>query len=58
VTNLRNKRSVIVRVTDRLHHNNKRVVDLSRIAALKLGYLNKGLTRVKVEVLNKHSPAQ
>lgn len=58
VTNLRNKRSVIVQVTDRLHHNNKRLVDLSRIAALKLGYLNKGLTRVKVEVLNKHNPAQ
>jgi rare lipoprotein A (peptidoglycan hydrolase) len=31
----------------------RRVVDLSRIAAEKLGYIGKGLTRVKVEVLEK-----
>ena len=51
VTNLRNKRSVIVRVNDRLHHRNKRLVDLSKAAATKLGYVGKGITRVKVEVL-------
>ena len=51
VTNLRNKRSVIVKVNDRLHHRNKRLVDLSRAAAAKLGYLRRGLTKVKVEVL-------
>jgi rare lipoprotein A len=53
VTNVKNKRYVIVRVTDRLHHNNERVVDLSRMAALKLGYLKSGLIRVKVEILNR-----
>jgi rare lipoprotein A len=53
VTNLRNKRWVIVRVNDRLHHKNTRIVDLSRAAAAKLGYVKRGLTRVKVEVL-KH----
>jgi len=53
VTNLRNKKTVVVRVTDRLHHKNKRVVDLSRVAASKLGYLKRGLARVKVEVLDK-----
>jgi len=53
VTNLRNKKSVVVRVTDRLHHKNKRVVDLSRMAASKLGYVGRGLTRVKVEVVPK-----
>ncbi len=53
VTNLRNRKHVIVRVTDRLHHRNKRLVDLSRIAASKLGYLSRGLARVKVEVLDK-----
>jgi rare lipoprotein A len=53
VTNLRNNRSVTVRITDRLHPKNKRLVDLSRAAAAKLGYLNRGLTRVKVEVLEK-----
>lgn len=51
VTNLRNKRSVIVRVNDRLHHRNTRIVDLSKAAAAKLGYVSRGLTRVKVEVL-------
>jgi rare lipoprotein A len=55
VTNLRNKKSVIVRVTDRLHHKNKRVVDLSGIAASKLGYVKRGLARVKVEVLKKNT---
>jgi rare lipoprotein A len=51
VTNLRNKRSVIVRINDRLHHRNTRLIDLSRAAAAKLGYIARGLTRVKVEVL-------
>jgi len=51
VTNLRNKRSVIVRINDRLHHKNKRLVDLSLAGARKLGYVNRGLTKVKVEVL-------
>jgi rare lipoprotein A len=51
VTNLRNKRSVIVKVNDRLHHRNKRLVDLSRAAAVKLGYVGRGITRVRVEVL-------
>ena len=55
VTNLRNGKHVIVRITDRLHHKNKRLVDLSRIAASKLGYLKRGLTRVKVEVVDKKS---
>jgi rare lipoprotein A len=58
VTNLRNKKSVVVRVTDRLHHKNKRLVDLSRIAASKLGYVKRGLARVKVEVLTKKPLAE
>jgi len=55
VTNLRNRRSVVVQVTDRLHHKNKRVVDLSGVAASKLGYLKRGLARVKVEVIEKNA---
>ena len=57
VTNLRNKRSVIVKVNDRLHHKNKRIIDLSRAAATKLGFIKSGLTRVKVEVLGKKPPS-
>ncbi len=55
VTNLRNKRSVIVRVNDRLHHRNKRLVDLSLAGAKKLGYLKQGLLKVRVEVLRDHN---
>ena len=51
VTNLRNEKTVIVIINDRLHPKNKRLVDLSRSAALALGYTGRGLTRVKVEVL-------
>lgn len=53
VTNLRNNRSVIVKIKDRMNHKNKRLVDLSYAAAKKLGYLSKGLTRVKVQVVHK-----
>lgn len=52
VTNLRNNKSVIVQVNDRLHPKNKRIVDMSRMAAGQLGYIGRGLTQVKVEVLN------
>lgn len=53
VTNLSNNKSVVVKTTDRIHAKMRRLVDLSRIAAKKLGYISQGLTRVKVEVLNK-----
>ena len=51
VTNLKNEKSVIVIINDRLHAKSKRLVDLSKDAARKLGYIGRGLTRVKVEVL-------
>jgi rare lipoprotein A len=51
VTNLKNGRSVVVKTNDRLHPKMRRLVDLSRSAAKKLGYISNGLTRVKVEVL-------
>lgn len=56
VTNLSNKRSVVVRITDRMHHKNPRLIDLSRSAASKLSYIGKGITRVKVEFLGKNKP--
>lgn len=52
VTNIRNRRSVEVVVNDRLHFRNKRLVDLSRAAARKLGYTGRGLARVRVTVLD------
>lgn len=56
VTNLRNGKSVVVKTNDRLHARMKRVVDLSREAAEKLGYVKSGLTRVRVEVIGKKKP--
>jgi rare lipoprotein A len=54
VTNLNNNKSVIVKTNDRLHPRMKRIVDLSRAAAEILGYTGRGLTQVKVEVLERN----
>lgn len=56
VTNIKNGRSVILKTNDRLHPRMKRIVDLTRAAAVKLGYVATGLARVKVEVLGKKPP--
>ena len=56
VTNTRNHITVVVRITDRMHKNNKRLIDLSRSAAKKLKYTGHGLAHVKVEVLGKKLP--
>ncbi len=56
VTNLKNNKSVILRINDRMHtkmQKKGRVVDLSRIAAKRLDFLKNGLTKVKVEVVPK-----
>ncbi len=49
VTNLANGKSVIVRVNDRGPFVNNRIIDLSYAAASKLGYVNNGTAKVKVE---------
>jgi rare lipoprotein A len=56
VTNLRNGKSAIVKVNDRLHPSMKRVVDLTRAGAQKLGFVSAGLTRVRVDLLGKKKP--
>jgi rare lipoprotein A len=56
VTNTRNNLAVILRITDRMHKNNKRLIDLSRSAAKKLKYTGHGLAHVKVEVLGRKLP--
>ena len=47
---------MIVRVNDRLHARNTRLVDLTREAAKRLGYIGYGLAKVKVEVLGTKKP--
>jgi len=56
VTNMHNRKTTVVKITDRMHPKNKRLIDLSRGAAKKLGYTRRGLTRVKVEVLGRKAP--
>ncbi|MGC3962416.1 MAG: septal ring lytic transglycosylase RlpA family protein [Rhodocyclaceae bacterium] len=51
VTNLDNGRAVIVRINDRGPFHSSRVIDLSYTAAWKLGYVNKGSTRVEVQAI-------
>jgi rare lipoprotein A len=58
VTNLRNHQSVIVRINDKMHPRNRRLIDLSRAAAEKLGYTGSGLTRVRIDVLGKKRPPE
>lgn len=52
VENLANGRSVVVRVNDRGPFGGGRVIDLSRAAAEKLGYIRAGVARVKVSVVD------
>ena len=51
VTNLRNGRSVVVRVNDRGPFVGSRIADLSQAAAASLGMLGRGLARARIEVL-------
>jgi rare lipoprotein A len=53
VTNIKNGKSVVVKTNDRLHPKMKRIVDLTMVAAHELGYVGKGLAKVKVEVIEK-----
>jgi hypothetical protein len=51
VRNLKNGRSVVVRITDRGPFPRGRIIDLSRAAARAVGMLKTGLIRVRVEML-------
>ena len=51
VTNLKNGRSVVVRINDRGPFVKGRIIDLSRAAADRLGFVASGLTRVSVETV-------
>ena len=53
VTNLRNGRTVLVRVNDRGPHAPGRMIDLSQAAAKKIGLSHAGTARVKLQVIKK-----
>jgi rare lipoprotein A len=53
VTNLENGRRVVLRVNDRGPFKKGRVVDVTPIAARRLGFQHLGTTRVRVDVLKR-----
>lgn len=50
VTNLFNGRKVVVRINDRGPFKEGRIIDLSYAAAKRIGLLNEGVARVKIEL--------
>jgi rare lipoprotein A (peptidoglycan hydrolase) len=55
VTNLKNGQSVLVSITDRGPHVHRRLIDLSRAAAARIGFTHRGLARVRVQVVSTGS---
>jgi rare lipoprotein A len=51
VTNTKNNKSVVVVINDRYPAAGGRIIDVSRAAARKLGFVRSGVTDVKLEVL-------
>lgn len=49
ITNLKNNKSVVVRINDRGPYVDGRDLDLSKAAALELGMVRKGVAKIKVE---------
>ena len=55
VTNLDNGKSIVVRINDRGPFVTGRIIDLSREAARLIGYKDKGIARVRVQILPEES---
>jgi rare lipoprotein A len=53
VTNLENRRSVVVRVNDRGPYHDNRVIDVSVRAAKLLGFFDRGVAQVRVEYVGR-----
>ena len=53
VTNLSNGRSAVVKITDRGPFISGRVIDVSVAAAKSLGFVEKGVTKVRLERVKK-----
>ena len=53
VENLKNGRSVVVRINDRGPFVGGRMIDLTKAAARKLGFISSGIARVRLTVLQQ-----
>ena len=54
VTNLSNKKSVVLRVIDRGPVSGKRIIDVSYKAALELGFVREGIVKVCLEIVKRN----
>lgn len=55
VTNLTNQRKIIVKVNDRGPFSSNRIIDLSYVAAKKLGMIGRGTAHVRIKALNPYT---
>jgi rare lipoprotein A len=55
VTNLGNRKSTLVIVSDRGPFIRSRIVDVSRTAAIALGFHDKGVAQVRIETISAES---
>ena len=55
VRNLKNDSTVVVKITDRLPQKSKRTIDLTRRAAQQLNFIQSGLTKVEITILDSLS---
>jgi len=53
VTNLDNSRNILLRINDRGPYIGERLIDVSWAAAKRLGFVESGTTRVRVEVVSR-----
>ena len=51
VTNLKNRKNILLRVNDRGLRDGRRLIDVSWAAAKRLGFVRSGITPVRVEVV-------
>jgi len=58
VTNLRNNRSTVVKITNRGPYIHRRIIDVSRKAARELDMMKSGVARVRIVVVPKEEEAQ
>lgn len=58
VTNLRNRRWILVRVNDRGPVPTDRIIDLSYVAAQMLDMKARGIERVRLDLISEHAAAE
>ena len=53
VTNLKNSKNILLRINDRGPYIGRRLIDVSKAAAKRLGFIYSGTTQVRVEVVSR-----